>query len=149
TPVPQPTSSTDAMPSSKLRVFTRDGWVFPSGPARKKSLDCSVVQRYQFSFNLMSVPIISVACVPDKAKRKSLAASITSLNHAYGPDAVISKCLGSLRASCGKVPGLRVVEVPEWRKDRTAVRCRVSKVTHAYFVTLQRLKENGRCLMKT
>src|SRR5215813_11251181 len=126
TPVPQPTSSTDDTPSSKLRVFTRDGWVFPSGPARKKSLDCSVVQRYQFSFNLMSVPIISVACVPDKARRKSLAASITTLNHAYEPDALISKSLGSFKPSSGKVFGLRIVEVPEWRKDRSAGGCRLS-----------------------
>src|SRR5262245_65887614 len=102
TPVPQPTSSTDAMPSSKLRVFTRDGWVFPSGPARKKSLDCSVVQRYQFSFNLMSVPIISVACVPDKARRKSLAASITTLNNADEPDALISNAFGSVRQQTDK-----------------------------------------------
>src|SRR5215467_1363834 len=126
TPVPQPTSSTDDTPSSKLRVFTRDGWVFPSGPARKKSLDCSVVQRCQFSFNLMSVPLISVACLLDNARYQSLTASIATLNRAYEPDALISKSLGSFEPSSRKVLGLRIVEVPEWRKDRSAGGCRRS-----------------------
>src|SRR5215469_12914827 len=51
TPLPQPTSSTDDKPSSRLSTFMRDGWVFPSGPERKKILASSGVQWRQFSFN--------------------------------------------------------------------------------------------------
>ncbi len=34
-------------------ALTRDGWLFPSGPQRKKFLACSGVQCCQFSFNSM------------------------------------------------------------------------------------------------
>src|SRR6185437_15950416 len=51
TPLPQPTSRTDDKPSSRLSTFMRDGWVFPSGPERKKILASSGVQWRQCSFN--------------------------------------------------------------------------------------------------
>src|SRR5215510_2791440 len=58
----------------------------------------------------MSVPTISVACVLNKARWESLAASITTLNHVYEPDALISKSLGPFKRSSRKVLRLRVIE---------------------------------------